>query len=364
MAAIERHFPASLTAPQYLFIQSPHDLRTTKALSDLEQMAQRVAQLPDIAIGARRHPAHRCTAGAGDAQLPGRRDRQQARRRVVEDQRRAPTSAQGADRRRRQTRRQPRHGAQPADQDDLDARRSAARRSRTCGRSCPTRRRSRRSRRRSPSSAPTATRVRASATSPTPPVWPTTCLDRLNNDPNCDADPSCAPLKDRLSKPRRHPASGAAVAGRGHEVHAGAGWPTIRRRPAEERGDTGSGCGRARRRQPQDRRRGAHPRRPDQTAGRGPVARLGVPAGDEAQRVGPWRRGFLHLPGDPRQRPIQGPRTRSSCRRTGIRRATWWSPRWTRTTPRRWIRSRPSSPRRGVRRPTRRWPMRRSRCPA
>ena len=49
MAAIERHFPASITAPQYIFIQSPHDLRTTKALADLEQMAQRVSQLPDIA---------------------------------------------------------------------------------------------------------------------------------------------------------------------------------------------------------------------------------------------------------------------------------------------------------------------------
>ncbi|MDR3661835.1 MAG: RND family transporter [Mycobacterium sp.] len=48
MAAIERHFPASVTAPQYLFIQSPHDLRTTKGLADLEQMAQRVSQLPDI----------------------------------------------------------------------------------------------------------------------------------------------------------------------------------------------------------------------------------------------------------------------------------------------------------------------------
>ncbi|WP_313888805.1 RND family transporter [Mycolicibacterium sp. CBMA 226] len=49
MATIERHFPASVTAPQYLFVQSPHDLRTTKGLADLEQMAQRVAQLPDIA---------------------------------------------------------------------------------------------------------------------------------------------------------------------------------------------------------------------------------------------------------------------------------------------------------------------------
>ena len=49
MAAIEKHFPASVTAPQYLFVQSSHDLRTTKGLADLEQMAQRVAQLPDIA---------------------------------------------------------------------------------------------------------------------------------------------------------------------------------------------------------------------------------------------------------------------------------------------------------------------------
>ncbi|WP_309224814.1 RND family transporter [Mycolicibacterium sp. CBMA 234] len=50
MAAIERHYPASVTAPQYLFIQSPHDLRNTKGLADLEQMAQRVAQVPDIAV--------------------------------------------------------------------------------------------------------------------------------------------------------------------------------------------------------------------------------------------------------------------------------------------------------------------------
>lgn len=47
-ATIEKHFPASVTAPQYLFIQSPHDLRTTKALADLEQMAQRVSQVPGI----------------------------------------------------------------------------------------------------------------------------------------------------------------------------------------------------------------------------------------------------------------------------------------------------------------------------
>src|SRR6185437_9069325 len=48
--AIQRHFPASSTVPQYIFIQSPHDLRKTKALADLEQMAQRVSQLPDIAM--------------------------------------------------------------------------------------------------------------------------------------------------------------------------------------------------------------------------------------------------------------------------------------------------------------------------
>ena len=48
-AAVERHFPASVTAPQYIFIQSPHDLRTTKGLADLEQMVQRVSELPDIA---------------------------------------------------------------------------------------------------------------------------------------------------------------------------------------------------------------------------------------------------------------------------------------------------------------------------
>ena len=49
-AAIDRHFPASSMTPQYLLVQSPHDLRTPKALADLEQMAQRVSQLPDIAM--------------------------------------------------------------------------------------------------------------------------------------------------------------------------------------------------------------------------------------------------------------------------------------------------------------------------
>ena len=47
-AAVERHFSLNSTIPQYLFISSPHDLRTPKGLADLEQMAQRVSQLPDI----------------------------------------------------------------------------------------------------------------------------------------------------------------------------------------------------------------------------------------------------------------------------------------------------------------------------
>ena len=47
--AVDRHFSLSSIIPQYLFIQSPHDLRTPAALADLEQMAQRVSQLPGIA---------------------------------------------------------------------------------------------------------------------------------------------------------------------------------------------------------------------------------------------------------------------------------------------------------------------------
>jgi RND superfamily putative drug exporter len=49
-AALGRHFPLNATIPQYLVISSPHDLRTPKALADLEQMARRVSQLADIAM--------------------------------------------------------------------------------------------------------------------------------------------------------------------------------------------------------------------------------------------------------------------------------------------------------------------------
>lgn len=49
-AALERHFPVSSVIPQYLFVQSPHDLRNSQALADLEQMADRVSQLPGIGM--------------------------------------------------------------------------------------------------------------------------------------------------------------------------------------------------------------------------------------------------------------------------------------------------------------------------
>ena len=49
-AALENHFPVNQTIPEYLFIQSSQDLRTPRALADLEQMAQRVSQLPGIAM--------------------------------------------------------------------------------------------------------------------------------------------------------------------------------------------------------------------------------------------------------------------------------------------------------------------------
>lgn len=47
--ALDRHFPVNQSIPEYILIQSPHDLRTPKALADLEQMADRVSQLPNIA---------------------------------------------------------------------------------------------------------------------------------------------------------------------------------------------------------------------------------------------------------------------------------------------------------------------------
>lgn len=42
------HFSASALLPQYIYIRSPHDLRTSQSLADMEQLAQRVAQLPGV----------------------------------------------------------------------------------------------------------------------------------------------------------------------------------------------------------------------------------------------------------------------------------------------------------------------------
>jgi RND superfamily putative drug exporter len=45
-----QHFPLDSIIPQYLFIQSPNDLRNPKALADMEQLAQRVSQLPEVGL--------------------------------------------------------------------------------------------------------------------------------------------------------------------------------------------------------------------------------------------------------------------------------------------------------------------------
>jgi len=49
-AALERHFDLNQSIPSYVLVRSPHDLRTPQALADLEQMAQRISQLPNIAM--------------------------------------------------------------------------------------------------------------------------------------------------------------------------------------------------------------------------------------------------------------------------------------------------------------------------
>jgi len=47
-ATLNRHFEANHTIPMYLVIRSPNDLRTAKALADLDQLAQRVSQVPGV----------------------------------------------------------------------------------------------------------------------------------------------------------------------------------------------------------------------------------------------------------------------------------------------------------------------------
>ncbi|MFA4082839.1 RND family transporter [Mycobacteroides salmoniphilum] len=47
-ALLDQHFPKNLITPQQLLIQSPKDLRNAQSLGDLEQMAQRISQLPGV----------------------------------------------------------------------------------------------------------------------------------------------------------------------------------------------------------------------------------------------------------------------------------------------------------------------------
>ncbi|OBH05603.1 transporter [Mycobacterium sp. E2699] len=49
-AALDRHFNVNQSIPEYILVQSPRDLRTPQALADLEQMADRVSQLPNVAV--------------------------------------------------------------------------------------------------------------------------------------------------------------------------------------------------------------------------------------------------------------------------------------------------------------------------
>ena len=48
-SAMADHFSTSALLPEYVYIHSPHDLRNPQALADMDQMAQRVAQLPNVA---------------------------------------------------------------------------------------------------------------------------------------------------------------------------------------------------------------------------------------------------------------------------------------------------------------------------
>nr|WP_313959920.1 RND family transporter [Mycobacterium deserti] len=48
--ALDKHFSISSTAQQFLLIQSPQDLHSPRALADMEEMARRVSELPDIEI--------------------------------------------------------------------------------------------------------------------------------------------------------------------------------------------------------------------------------------------------------------------------------------------------------------------------
>ncbi len=48
--ALERHFDLNQSIPSYVLVRSPRDLRNPRALADLEQMAERISQVPNIAM--------------------------------------------------------------------------------------------------------------------------------------------------------------------------------------------------------------------------------------------------------------------------------------------------------------------------
>ena len=74
-AALEQHFPINSIIPEYLIVHSPQDLRTPRALADLEQMAQRISQLPGVAkISGITRPTGK-PIEAGHGHLPGGRSR-------------------------------------------------------------------------------------------------------------------------------------------------------------------------------------------------------------------------------------------------------------------------------------------------
>ena len=70
-AALEKHFPVNQTIPEYLFIQSPDDLRTPRALADLEMMVAAGQPAARHRQGAGRHQADRGVAGAGQRVVSG-----------------------------------------------------------------------------------------------------------------------------------------------------------------------------------------------------------------------------------------------------------------------------------------------------
>ena len=65
--ALDHHFPVNQSIPEYLFVQSPRDLRNPQALADLEQMADRVSQLPNVAAISGIHlvPPETCRNNSG-----------------------------------------------------------------------------------------------------------------------------------------------------------------------------------------------------------------------------------------------------------------------------------------------------------